>query len=81
MKKPLKTIYLLSPQIKWKTFKTLQDKLVSKEGPWPVGLDKMLYSLLKEKRIYCWFSDDLPNDMQLGLKLPKFKGENVKILS
>ena len=77
-KQKVKTIYLISPQISFSRFKLLQDKLVDKEGPWPVSLDKVLWQLLKENRIYCWF--EKTGDMEVGLKLPKFAGENVKII-
>ena len=65
-----KTIYLLSPDISWKSFKKLQDKLVKDSGPVPVHGDKMLWGMLRKKLIYCWFSESLPNDMGVGLKLP-----------
>ena len=71
-----KTIYLLSPKISWKTFKKLQLN-VKDSGPTPKNADKMLWQLLREEKIYCWFGD-LPNDMSLGLKLPKGKIEIVK---
>ena len=66
-----KEIYLLSPKMKWKTFKLLQDKLVKESGPVPVQGDKALWHLLRDKRICCWFADDMPNDMGIGLEIPK----------
>lgn len=68
-----KTIYLISPLIKWDTFKLLQAKLAPQKGIVMVGLDKILWKLLKENKIYCWF--EKAGDMALGLKLPK----NVKV--
>ena len=66
-----KTIYLLSPDISWKNFKMLQDKLVKDSGPKPEHGDKMLWKMLRKKMIYCWFGEDWPNDMGLGVTLPK----------
>ena len=66
-----KTIYLLSPDISWKTYKMLQDKLVKDSGPKPLHGDKILWNMLKEKLIYCWFSENLPDDMGISFKLPK----------
>ena len=66
-----KKIYLLSPEIKWKTFKLLQDKLVKDSGPTPIHGDKILWQMLRDKKIICWFADDMPNDMGIGIKLPK----------
>ena len=68
-----KVIYLISPLIKWQTFKMLSDKLVDKQGPYPLYLDKVLYKLIKDKMIYAWFVGD--GDMRLNIRLPK----NVKI--
>ncbi len=64
-------IYLLNPKIKWKTFKELQDRLVRESGPVPVHGNKALWHLLKTDKIYCWFADDMPNDMGIGLEIPK----------
>lgn len=66
-----KPIYVLDHKLKWSVFKMLQDKLTKDSGPSPVGIDKMLWGLLREKKICCWFSEDKPNDMGLGLELPK----------
>jgi len=69
-----KTIYLLSPKINWKTYKLLQDKLVKDSGPVPVNGDKVLWGMLREKMIYCWFEEVRPNmgiDVSIGTKLPK----------
>lgn len=74
MKKP---IYLLSHKLKWKAFKELQ-KLVKDSGPVPVGGDKVLWKLMRKELIYCWFSDDLPNDIHISLELPK--GREIKVI-
>jgi hypothetical protein len=79
MKKKIKTLYLLSPKIKWKTFKILQDKFVKDTGPTPIHGAKILWEMLKEKKIYCWFCDEMPNDMGIGLQPPSAK--EVKIIS
>lgn len=76
MKKPKhKTIYLLDPKLKWKTFKLLQDKLAPLEGVVPVHFDKIVWQLMKDRRIYCWFDPNVKRDMKMGLELPK----NVEI--
>lgn len=73
----MKTIYVLSPEIKWKTFKKLQEKLVRDEGPTPEHGNKTLWQMLRDKQIYCWFDPkDMPWDMGVGLEIPK----NVKKL-
>jgi hypothetical protein len=66
-----KELYILSPKMKWRTFKLLQKKLVKDDGPTPIHGDKAIWNLLKEKRIYCWFAEDMKNDMGLGLEIPK----------
>ena len=66
-----KTLYMLSPKIKWETFKLLQSRLVRKEGPEPKEGDKVLWELLSMERIYCWFTDDQPGDMGIGLQIPE----------
>ena len=49
-----KTIYLLSPNISWKTFKMLQDKLVKDSGPKPLNGDKMLWAGATRARAISW---------------------------
>jgi len=76
-----KTLYLLDPKIKWKTFKLLQDKLVRQSGPVPVQGDRVFWELLRDKRIYCWFASDMKNDMGIGLEIPKkYKNWEVKVI-
>jgi len=67
------TVYLLSPTISFKTFKLLQKKLVKESGPVPVEGDRMLWELLRDKKLYCYFTNKLPEDMAISLKLPKSK--------
>lgn len=74
-----KPIYLLDCKIKWKTFKLLQDKCIKRSGIYPTRLDKILWELLKEKKIYCWFDPEIKNDMGLGLSIPK--GRKVKLIT
>ncbi len=71
MKTKKKPIYLLDYRLTFKTFKALQDKLVDKSGLCPMGLDKMLWQMLRDKQIYCWFDDDRMGDLGLGLEIPK----------
>lgn len=79
MKKKFKTIYVLSPKIKWKTFKLLQNKLVRDSGPVPISGDKCLWELLREEKIYCWFCDEMAGDMGVGVELPNTK--EIQIIS
>ncbi len=65
------TNFLLDHKLKWKTFKKLHDKLVKDSGPTPIHGDKILWEMMRDKKIYCWFDDKMPNDMAIGLKLPK----------
>jgi len=67
-----KHIYVLDHKLKWKVFKTLQDKFVKQNGPVPQNMDKVLWHMLKDKQIYCWFDPEIKNDMRL-VKLPKNK--------
>ena len=75
----MKTLYLLSPKIKWRAFKLLNDKLVKGGGVEPKHIDKVLWEMIRDKKIYCWFCKDWPNDMGLGLKVPR--NYNVKIIT
>lgn len=43
--------YWLSPQIKFKTFKTLNDKLYPKPDIKPMHADKIIWQLLKDRKI------------------------------
>ena len=70
-KKP--SIYLIDRKIKWETFKLLQDKLVKDSGPTPKHGDKMLWKMIKEKKIYAWFDPFIKGDMLIGLEIPKRK--------
>jgi len=74
-----KLIYLVDHKIKWETFKKLQEKLVKDSGPTPEHGDRILWEMLKDKQIYCWFGDDWRDDMGVGLKLPE--GYKVKVIS
>ena len=66
-----KKLYLLNPEIKWKTFKELQKRLVKDSGPTPIGGDRALWELLRKNLIYCWFAEDMSNDMGIGIKIPE----------
>jgi hypothetical protein len=77
--KKFKTIYVLSPKIKWKTFKLLQEKLVKDSGPSPLHGDKVLWEMLRDKQIYCWFCDEMRDDMGVGIKLPPAK--EIQVIS
>ena len=75
----IQTLYLMSPKITWKKFYKLQAKLVKDMGPTPVHGDRMLWELLRDKRIYCWFCNEVPGDMGISFKIPKYK--KLEILS
>jgi len=65
-----KKIYLLDHKLKWKTFKTLHDKIVNDPGPTPVNMDKILWEMMRDKQIYCWYDEKMPDDMGIGIELP-----------
>lgn len=67
----MKKLYLLSNDIKWSTFKKLHDRIVRDSGPKPQQMKKGLWKLLREKRIYCGYTNELPNDLWVGRELPK----------
>ena len=72
-------IFVVSPKTKWRTFKLLQDKLVKDSGPVPEQGDKVLWQMIRDKQIYAWFTDEIPGDMALGVKLPK--GKKIRVIS
>ena len=69
--KKKREIFLLDFRLKWKAFKELQKRLVRDSGPMPVQGDRVLWEMMRDKKIYCWFGNDWPNDMGIGLKLPE----------
>ena len=72
MSQKQKKLYLLDPKLKWKTFKKLHDSIVKESGPKPTQIDRVLWEMLRDNKIFCWFQpEDWPNDMGLGLKVPK----------
>jgi hypothetical protein len=80
--KKKKTLYLLDHKINWSTFKKLQKKLVKDEGPTPEHGDRVVWNMLRDKSIYCWFAEDIPGDMGLGLEIPKrYNKWEVRILT
>ena len=67
-----KKLYLLDSKLKWKTFKKLHDSIIKDSGPTPDHIEKILWELLHDKKIYYWFQEeDWPNDLGLGLCVPK----------
>jgi len=79
----MKKVYLISPKIKWSVFKMLQDKLVKDSGPVPVNFDKVLWKMLRDKQIVCWFADDIEkNNMGIAITLPvKYKNYEINLIS
>ena len=67
----MKTLYLLSPKISWKNFKMLINKLVKQEGIVAVHLDKVIWTLNKDHKLYCGFLSEMKDDMWVGLDIPK----------
>lgn len=66
-----KQIFILSPKIKWKTFKELNDRIVKDSGITAVGMDKVLWRLLRDNKIYCYFADDMENDLGVCTEIPE----------
>lgn len=76
-----KILCLLDKKIKFKTYKLLQEKLVKDSGPTPVHIDKILWQMNRDGQILLWFADDLPNDMGVGLALPKrYKDWEIRLI-
>ena len=67
----MKNLYLINPKIKWPAFKKLHDRMVHDLGPTPKNMDKILWEMLRDRKIMCGFSDSMPGDMWLGLKISK----------
>ena len=63
-------IYLIDDKISWETFKILHDKLVDDSGPTPINGTKAIWELLRDKKLYCWFSNKMKGDMGIGLMVP-----------
>lgn len=63
-------IYLLDSKMSWETFKKIQDKLVKLSGPIPVNADRSIYELMKERKLYCWFTEK-GIDMLMSPKKPE----------
>lgn len=79
-----KTLYLISPKIKWKAFKIIQYKIIKDSGSTPKNGDKILWKMLRDKQIHCWFASDYKNDMGICLygTLPqKYKKWQIKLIS
>ena len=67
-----KKLYLLDSEIKWKPFKKLHDSIVKDSGPTPKHGTKILWEMLRDKKILCWFQkEDWLDDMGVGLEVPK----------
>ena len=68
-----KKLYLVSPKMSWKRFKNIHDKLVKDSGPTPVSMDKIMWEMIRDKRIYAGFCEEMKGDMWVGMKVPKVK--------
>jgi hypothetical protein len=67
-RKKAKPIYLLSPKLPFKTFKKLYDAS-GDSGPAPMHGAKMLYEMMKTKKVFIWFEKG-DKDLRISLKLP-----------
>lgn len=78
----MKNLYLLSDKLKWSDFRVLQKKLVKDSGPTPDHGNRMIWELMKDKRIFCWFASDMKDDMGIGLVIPRrYKKWKISIIS
>lgn len=75
----MKTLYILDHKLKWKAFKKLHDELVKDSGPTPKNLEKVLWGMLREKKIYCAYMKEMSGDMWIGTKIPK--GYKIKLIT
>lgn len=70
--KPKKKIfYLLDNKLNWKGFKKLQSQLVDNSGPVPQHGERIVWEMMRNKQILCWFAEDIPRDMGIGFEIPK----------
>ena len=77
-----KHLYLISPKIKWKTYKLLQEKLVHDSGPSPKQINRVFWGMIQDRKILAWFAGDMKDDMGLGTKIPeRYKKWKIFILS
>lgn len=62
-------LYLLSSDMSFKTFQLLHERLVKDSGPTPEHGDRIIWEMMRDKKILCWFEEI--GDMGIGLELPK----------
>ena len=78
----MKKLYLVSPKIRWKSFKVVNDEIVRDGGPKPKHIEKVLWQMIRDKLIIAWFAEDMPNDMGLGMKIPdRYKKWELNVIS
>ena len=63
-----KETYILSPNLKWSTFKTLY-YAIPDDGPTPMQLPKVLWNLMRERRIIIGLNTEI-NDFIFWTKNP-----------
>ena len=68
--------YLLDSKLPYKIFKRLYDAIPD-SGPTPMSMDKILWKLMKEKKIYIWLNPKL-NDFFLTIEPPVGKFKIIK---
>lgn len=68
-KKP--PIYLLDYRLEWSIYKELNDRLVKDSGPTPRHGNRILWKMMRDKQILCWFDPLIEDDMCIGELLPK----------
>ena len=66
--------YLIDPSLRYAPFKRLWDTIPS-GGIEPREMCKMIYQLIKEKKIYVWYEN---NDFTISMEPPKGKVMVVK---
>lgn len=71
MTKTENSIYIVDPKIAYKTFKKIHDRLVKDPGPVPKEGLRILWEMNRDRKLFLWFSADMPNDMGVGLRIPK----------
>jgi len=49
--------YWIHPKISWRAFKSLNEKLAPSEGVTPENIDKILWQLLRDRKLNIYFTD------------------------
>ena len=68
-----KKIYIISPDVKWTTFKKLYNAGSKDSGPTAVGLCRTLWEMNRETLLYCFIDTEGEDGFYVSTKLPKNK--------